>query len=151
MCVCAYICVCYIADSYEPCRNPGTPPYTIQSSEKHAYQAGETLRFSCMSGYELQGEPVLRCVPGHPSKWSHPPPLCKGSMCVLQCSWCVICILYHSRSLFCLQWMFIYWYVVSLQGRECLFWIIGMTSNIFSFVKSSHFSPSGSTGVHRWT
>ncbi|KAI2656259.1 hypothetical protein H4Q32_013134 [Labeo rohita] len=67
-----------IPDSYEPCRNPGTPPYTIQSSEKHVYQAGETVRFSCMSGYELQGEPVLRCVPGHPSKWSHPPPLCKA-------------------------------------------------------------------------
>ncbi|KTG40522.1 hypothetical protein cypCar_00002802 [Cyprinus carpio] len=43
-----------IPDSYEPCRNPGTPPYTIQSSEKHVYQAGETVRFSCMSGYELQ-------------------------------------------------------------------------------------------------
>ncbi|XP_052472791.1 seizure protein 6 isoform X2 [Carassius gibelio] len=67
-----------ISDSYEPCRNPGTPPYTIQSSGKHMYQAGETVRFSCMSGYELQGEPVLRCVPGHPSKWSHPPPLCKA-------------------------------------------------------------------------
>lgn len=64
--------------SFEPCRNPGTPAYTIQSSEKHVYQAGETLRFSCMNGYELQGEPVLRCVPGHPSKWSHPPPLCKA-------------------------------------------------------------------------
>uniref|UniRef100_A0A8C2Q711 Seizure related 6 homolog b n=1 Tax=Cyprinus carpio TaxID=7962 RepID=A0A8C2Q711_CYPCA len=73
---------CERADSYEPCRNPGTPPYTIQSSEKHVYQAGETVRFSCMSGYELQGEPVLRCVPGHPSKWSHPPPLCKGSLSV---------------------------------------------------------------------
>lgn len=67
-----------IPDSFEPCRNPGTPAYTIQSSEKHVYQAGETVRFSCMNGYELQGEPVLRCVPGHPSKWSHPPPLCKA-------------------------------------------------------------------------
>lgn len=68
----------YPADSYEPCRNPGTPAYSIQSSEKHVYQAGETVRFSCLNGYQLQGEPVLRCVPGHPSKWSHPPPLCKG-------------------------------------------------------------------------
>ncbi|KAI7800562.1 putative seizure protein 6-like protein [Triplophysa rosa] len=67
-----------MSDSYEPCRNPGTPAYSIQSSEKHMYQAGETVRFSCLNGYQLQGEPVLRCVPGHPSKWSHPPPLCKA-------------------------------------------------------------------------
>ncbi|XP_051963166.1 seizure protein 6 homolog isoform X1 [Xyrauchen texanus] len=67
-----------IPDTLEPCRNPGTPAYSIQSSEKRVYQAGETLHFSCLSGYELQGEPVLRCVPGHPSKWSHPPPLCKA-------------------------------------------------------------------------
>ncbi|KAA0702007.1 Seizure protein 6 -like protein [Triplophysa tibetana] len=67
-----------MSDSYEPCRNPGTPAYSIKSSEKHVYQAGETVRFSCLNGYQLQGEPVLRCVPGHPSKWSHPPPLCKA-------------------------------------------------------------------------
>ncbi|XP_051535423.1 seizure protein 6 homolog isoform X2 [Myxocyprinus asiaticus] len=67
-----------IPDTLELCRNPGTPAYSIQSSEKHVYQAGETLRFSCLSGYELQGEPVLSCIPGHPSKWSHSPPLCKA-------------------------------------------------------------------------
>nr|XP_055052520.1 seizure protein 6 homolog isoform X1 [Misgurnus anguillicaudatus] len=67
-----------IADTYEPCRNPGRPAYSIQSSDKHMYQAGETVRFSCLSGYELQGEPALRCVPGHPSKWSRAPPVCKA-------------------------------------------------------------------------
>uniref|UniRef100_A0A8C7D7Z2 Seizure related 6 homolog n=1 Tax=Oncorhynchus kisutch TaxID=8019 RepID=A0A8C7D7Z2_ONCKI len=64
--------------NYEPCRNPGTPSYSTQISEKPLYQAGETLRFSCLRGHELLGEPVLRCVPGHPSQWSSLPPVCRA-------------------------------------------------------------------------
>uniref|UniRef100_A0A3B3R8D7 Seizure related 6 homolog n=1 Tax=Paramormyrops kingsleyae TaxID=1676925 RepID=A0A3B3R8D7_9TELE len=63
--------------TYDTCKNPGTPPFSIQSQEKPFYQAGETLRFTCLTGYELQGEPALCCVPGHPSRWSHPPPVCQ--------------------------------------------------------------------------
>ncbi|CDQ82396.1 unnamed protein product [Oncorhynchus mykiss] len=65
--------------NYEACRNPGTPSYSTQISEKPLYQAGETLRFSCLRGHELLGEPVLRCVPGHPSQWSSLPPVCRAS------------------------------------------------------------------------
>uniref|UniRef100_A0A6Q2WW08 Seizure related 6 homolog a n=1 Tax=Esox lucius TaxID=8010 RepID=A0A6Q2WW08_ESOLU len=65
---------------YEPCRNPGAPSTSVQSSEKAYYQAGETLSFSCRTGYELQGEPTIRCVPGHPSQWSGLPPDCKGTL-----------------------------------------------------------------------
>ncbi|XP_017550344.1 seizure protein 6 isoform X1 [Pygocentrus nattereri] len=68
-----------IPDTYEPCRNPGTPAFGVQVSEKQFYQAGETLRFSCLSGYKLFGEATIRCVPSHPSKWSHPPPICKAA------------------------------------------------------------------------
>ncbi|XP_018604286.2 seizure protein 6 isoform X2 [Scleropages formosus] len=68
-----------VPESYEPCRHPGAPPFSIQSQEKHSYQPGETLRFSCQSGYQLQGEPALRCTAGHPSQWSHPPPVCHAS------------------------------------------------------------------------
>uniref|UniRef100_A0A8C7KP71 Seizure related 6 homolog n=1 Tax=Oncorhynchus kisutch TaxID=8019 RepID=A0A8C7KP71_ONCKI len=57
-------------EKYEPCRNPGAPSTSVQSLEKAFYQAGETLSFSCRTGYELQGEPTIRCVPGHPSQWS---------------------------------------------------------------------------------
>ncbi|XP_038817053.1 seizure protein 6 homolog isoform X1 [Salvelinus namaycush] len=68
-----------VSVNYEPCRNPGTPSYSTQISEKPLYQAGETLSFSCLRGHELLGEPVLRCVPGHPSQWSSLPPVCRAS------------------------------------------------------------------------
>ncbi|KAJ8403915.1 hypothetical protein AAFF_G00347830 [Aldrovandia affinis] len=71
-----------LSDVYEPCRNPGTSSFTVQSTEKRLYPAGETLRFSCLTGYELQGEHSIRCVPGRPSQWSSPPPTCRASPAV---------------------------------------------------------------------
>ncbi|XP_029556803.1 seizure protein 6 homolog isoform X1 [Salmo trutta] len=66
-------------ERYEPCRNPGAPSTSVQSLEKAFYQAGETLSFTCRTGYEMQGEPTIRCVPGHPSQWSGTPPACSAS------------------------------------------------------------------------
>ncbi|KAJ8275911.1 hypothetical protein COCON_G00076630 [Conger conger] len=71
-----------VLETFEPCRNPGVPASGTQSAEKRFYQAGETLSFSCNSGYELQGQPTIRCVPGHPSQWSSPPPTCRASSLV---------------------------------------------------------------------
>ncbi|KAM8835340.1 seizure protein 6 homolog isoform 1-T1 [Synchiropus picturatus] len=68
-----------VAEKYEPCRNPGAASTGIQSSEKAFYQAGETLTFSCRSGYELRGEATIYCVPGHPSQWNSTPPDCRAS------------------------------------------------------------------------
>ncbi|CAL8267215.1 unnamed protein product [Merluccius merluccius] len=68
-----------LPERYEPCRNPGAPSTSVQSSEKAFYQAGESLSFSCHTGYELQGEPAIYCVPGHPSQWNSTPPACKAS------------------------------------------------------------------------
>ncbi|XP_035390181.1 seizure protein 6 homolog isoform X2 [Electrophorus electricus] len=68
-----------VPDAYEPCRNPGTPAFGVQVSVKQVYQPGETLRFSCLSSYKLLGEAVLRCVPAHPSRWSHALPVCKAT------------------------------------------------------------------------
>uniref|UniRef100_A0AAY4CIN5 Uncharacterized protein n=1 Tax=Denticeps clupeoides TaxID=299321 RepID=A0AAY4CIN5_9TELE len=64
---------------YDPCPNPGVPDNGYQTLYKHSYQAGETLRFFCYEGYELIGEVIINCVPGHPSQWSSPPPFCKVS------------------------------------------------------------------------
>lgn len=63
---------------YDPCPNPGVPDNGYQTLYKHSYQAGETLRFFCYEGYELIGEVVITCAPGHPSQWNSPPPFCKG-------------------------------------------------------------------------
>ncbi|KAI1893392.1 hypothetical protein AGOR_G00123260, partial [Albula goreensis] len=71
-----------LPETHEPCRNPGASSFSVQSAEKRFYQAGETLRFSCLSGYELQGEHSIRCVPGRPSQWSSPPPTCRVSPAV---------------------------------------------------------------------
>ncbi|XP_076832852.1 seizure protein 6 homolog isoform X2 [Brachyhypopomus gauderio] len=68
-----------VPDAYEPCRNPGTPAFGVQVSVKQVYQPGETLRFSCLSSYKLLGEASVRCVPGHPSRWSHALPVCKAA------------------------------------------------------------------------
>ncbi|KAM6983254.1 seizure protein 6 homolog isoform 2-T2 [Tautogolabrus adspersus] len=68
-----------VPEKYEPCRNPGAASTSVQSSEKAFYQAGETLTFSCHSGYELQGEATIYCIPGHPSQWNSTPPACRAS------------------------------------------------------------------------
>ncbi|KAG7223328.1 hypothetical protein INR49_015684, partial [Caranx melampygus] len=68
-----------VPEKYEPCRNPGAASTSVQSSEKAFYQAGETLTFSCHSGYELQGGATIYCVPGHPSQWNSTPPACRAS------------------------------------------------------------------------
>uniref|UniRef100_A0A8C8EQJ7 Seizure related 6 homolog (mouse)-like 2 n=1 Tax=Oncorhynchus tshawytscha TaxID=74940 RepID=A0A8C8EQJ7_ONCTS len=62
---------------YDPCPNPGVPDNGYQTLYKHSYQAGEALRFFCYEGYELIGEVIINCVPGHPSQWNSPPPFCK--------------------------------------------------------------------------
>lgn len=70
-------CPCPAAETYEPCHNPGVPAGGRQSPERRLYPAGATLRFSCTAGRALLGEGSLRCLPGHPSRWSGSPPICK--------------------------------------------------------------------------
>lgn len=71
-------CPCPTAETYEPCHNPGVPAGGRQSPERRLYPAGATLRFSCADGRALLGESSLRCLPGHPSRWSSSPPICKA-------------------------------------------------------------------------
>ncbi|XP_061904057.1 seizure protein 6-like isoform X3 [Entelurus aequoreus] len=68
-----------VPEKYEPCRNPGAPSTSAQSSEKAFYQAGETLTFACHPGYDLQGGATIYCIPGHPSQWNSTPPACRAS------------------------------------------------------------------------
>lgn len=71
-------CPCPAAETYEPCHNPGVPAGGRQSPERRLYPAGTTLHFSCTAGRVLLGEGSLRCLPGHPSRWSGSPPICKA-------------------------------------------------------------------------
>ncbi|NWX97815.1 SEZ6 protein, partial [Nothoprocta ornata] len=68
-----------IPETYEPCHNPGAPANGAQSPERRLYPAGAALRFSCAAGHVLLGEGSLRCLPGHPSRWSGSPPICKAA------------------------------------------------------------------------
>ncbi|XP_008306881.1 seizure protein 6 isoform X1 [Cynoglossus semilaevis] len=67
-----------LPETFEPCGHPGTPTYAVPSSNQPHFQAGDTLHYSCLPGHQLLGEPVLHCVPGHPSQWSGLPPVCKA-------------------------------------------------------------------------
>lgn len=71
-------CPCPTAETYEPCHNPGVPAGGRQSPERRLYPAGTTLRFSCTASRVLLGEGSLHCLPGHPSRWSSSPPICKA-------------------------------------------------------------------------
>ncbi|XP_078278935.1 LOW QUALITY PROTEIN: seizure protein 6 homolog [Rhinoraja longicauda] len=66
-----------LPEVFEPCVTPGAPDNGYRTAEKMVYQPGEALRFNCFDGYELTGEASVKCLPGHPSAWSHPPPFCK--------------------------------------------------------------------------
>ncbi|XP_068126236.1 seizure protein 6 homolog isoform X2 [Hyperolius riggenbachi] len=68
-----------VLEKYEPCANPGVPENGHQEPEKRVYQPGDAIRFSCRTGYMLMGEHSVKCIPGHPSQWSSPPPICKAS------------------------------------------------------------------------
>ncbi|OCT94025.1 hypothetical protein XELAEV_18011688mg [Xenopus laevis] len=67
-----------VPEKYEPCANPGTLENGHQEPEKRMYQPGEAIRFTCITGHTLMGEQSIKCVPGHPSVWSSPPPICKA-------------------------------------------------------------------------
>ncbi|KAG8450463.1 hypothetical protein GDO86_002935 [Hymenochirus boettgeri] len=67
-----------VPEKYEACVNPGKLGNGHQEPEKRMYQPGEAIRFSCITGYMLVGEQSVKCVPGHPSLWSSPPPICKA-------------------------------------------------------------------------
>ncbi|XP_069471400.1 seizure protein 6 homolog isoform X2 [Ambystoma mexicanum] len=68
-----------VPEIYEPCRHPGLPQNSVLTPEKRLYQPGESLQYSCQAGFALTGQGGIRCVPGHPSQWSSPPPACKAS------------------------------------------------------------------------
>nr|XP_035978011.1 seizure protein 6 homolog isoform X5 [Halichoerus grypus] len=63
----------------KPCHGLSAPENGAHSPEKRLHPAGATVHFSCAPGYVLKGQASIKCVPGHPSHWSDPPPICRAA------------------------------------------------------------------------
>lgn len=60
------------------CGNPGVPPKGILYGTR--FNVGDKIRYSCVSGYVLDGHPQLTCVTntGNAAVWDFPVPICRG-------------------------------------------------------------------------
>lgn len=72
---------CLAVEQFKPCHGLSAPENGARSPEKKLHPAGATVHFSCAPGYVLKGQANLKCVPGHPSHWSDPPPICRAGEC----------------------------------------------------------------------
>ncbi|KAL7829636.1 hypothetical protein AOLI_G00305210 [Acnodon oligacanthus] len=60
------------------CGNPGVPPKGILYGTR--FNVGDKIRYSCVTGYVLDGHPQLTCVTnaGNAAVWDFPVPICRG-------------------------------------------------------------------------
>ena len=70
---------CFAVEQLKPCHGLSAPENGARSPEKQLHPAGATVHFSCAPGYVLKGQASIKCVPGHPSHWSDPPPICRAA------------------------------------------------------------------------
>uniref|UniRef100_A0A8D0TKJ9 Seizure related 6 homolog n=1 Tax=Sus scrofa TaxID=9823 RepID=A0A8D0TKJ9_PIG len=70
---------CQRVEQLKPCHGLSAPENGARSPEKQLHPAGATVHFSCAPGYVLKGQASIKCVPGHPSHWSDPPPICRAA------------------------------------------------------------------------
>uniref|UniRef100_A0A8I3NCK2 Seizure related 6 homolog n=1 Tax=Canis lupus familiaris TaxID=9615 RepID=A0A8I3NCK2_CANLF len=68
-----------LLEQLKPCHGLSAPENGAHSPEKRLHPAGATVHFSCAPGYVLKGQASIKCVPGHPSHWSDPPPICRAA------------------------------------------------------------------------
>ncbi|KAM7067672.1 seizure protein 6 homolog isoform 1-T1 [Molossus nigricans] len=68
-----------LLEQLKPCHGLSAPENGACSPEKRLHPAGATVHFSCAPGYVLKGQASIKCVPGHPSHWSDPPPICRAA------------------------------------------------------------------------
>lgn len=61
----------------EPCEDPGIPQYGNRIGFN--FGVGDTLTFSCSSGYRLEGTSEIICLGGGRRVWSAPLPRCVGT------------------------------------------------------------------------
>ncbi|CAB1321254.1 unnamed protein product, partial [Coregonus sp. 'balchen'] len=65
---------CSIRYNLEPCEDPGTPRFGWHTGI--SFGIGDSLVFSCNTGYRLQGAVEIWCLGGGRRMWSAPLPRC---------------------------------------------------------------------------
>ncbi|XP_072007404.1 CUB and sushi domain-containing protein 3 isoform X6 [Engystomops pustulosus] len=60
------------------CGNPGIPPKGVLSGTR--YDVGDKIRYSCVTGYILDGHPQLTCIANsaNTASWDFPVPICRA-------------------------------------------------------------------------
>lgn len=61
----------------EPCQDPGTPRFGWHTGSR--FGIGDSVAFSCNTGYRLQGVREIVCLGGGRRMWSAPLPRCVGT------------------------------------------------------------------------
>ncbi|KAF5893532.1 CUB and sushi domain-containing protein 3 isoform X2, partial [Clarias magur] len=101
------------------CGNPGVPPKGILYGTR--FNVGDKIRYSCVSGYVLDGHPQLTCVTnaGNAAVWDFPVPICRGSFKQAVMSEYEINTTAPPRRYFCRRGRF--WKVPTLKRGNCFF------------------------------
>lgn len=62
------------------CGNPGEIPKGVLHGTR--FNIGDKIRYSCISGYILEGHAMLTCIvsPGNGASWDFPVPFCRGKI-----------------------------------------------------------------------
>ncbi|XP_067840108.1 CUB and sushi domain-containing protein 1-like [Heptranchias perlo] len=60
------------------CGNPGVIPKGVLHGTR--FNIGDKIRYTCLTGYILEGHAVLTCIvtPGNGASWDFPPPFCRA-------------------------------------------------------------------------
>lgn len=62
--------------SVTTCQQPSWPEHGFVSCENHEVLMGTTCTFTCQEGYQLNGQPKIKCIAE--KKFDHPAPTCSG-------------------------------------------------------------------------
>ncbi|XP_067884582.1 CUB and sushi domain-containing protein 1a [Heterodontus francisci] len=60
------------------CGNPGVIPKGVLHGTR--FNIGDKIRYTCVTGYILEGHAILTCIvsPGNGASWDFPPPFCRA-------------------------------------------------------------------------
>lgn len=62
--------------SVTTCQQPSWPVHGFARCENHEVLMGTTCTFTCQEGYQLNGQPKIKCIAE--KKFDHPVPTCSG-------------------------------------------------------------------------